>query len=62
MCVFLGRDAAGLPIGFYFDLVCVLLVRVCACVCVCVCANTIQCLSQAVQALLIPRPGARRLD
>lgn len=55
MCVFLGRDAAGFPIGFYVDLVCV-------CLCVCVCANTIQCLSQAVQALLIPRPGARRLD
>lgn len=56
MRVFLGRDDAGFPIGFYFDLVCFL---VCACVCV---LNTIQCLSQAVQALLIPRPGARRLD
>lgn len=49
MCVcFLGRDTAGFPISFF--------------VCVCERSNTIQCLSQAVRALLIPRPGARRLD
>lgn len=53
MCAFLGRDATGFPIGFYFDLMCAF---------ACVRTNTIQCLSQAVQALLIPRPGARRLD
>lgn len=50
VCMFLGQNTAGFPGSFYFDLVCL-----------CV-AMYVRVTVQAVQALLIPRPDARRLD